>query len=76
MQENKKTRGRPKGSNSFVKIKLSDLNSMLSDDTLVPISKIWFRDYHNVDVVEERKQIAPAKEQQPAIEFAITSFEQ
>lgn len=79
MQEQTKQRGRPKGSNSFVKLKLSDLISIVGADGVVPVSKVWLRE-KNIDIVENVSKIRLAAAEEPVapeekIEFAITSFE-
>jgi len=79
MQKQTKQRGRPKGSNSFVKLKLSDLISIVGADGIVPVSKIWLRE-NGVGVVESFAKIQLAAAEEPVapeekIEFAITSFE-
>lgn len=40
----KRGRGRPKGSTSFIKVKLADLNSSLGPNAKVAISKKWLED--------------------------------
>jgi hypothetical protein len=79
MQKQTKQRGRPKGSNSFVKLKLSDLISIVGADGIVPVSKIWLRE-NGVGVVESSAKIQLAAAEEPVapeekIEFAITPFE-
>ena len=37
-----KRKGRPKGSNSFVEVSLSDVNEILSPDQMVTVGKIWW----------------------------------
>lgn len=39
MNEEKRGRGRPKGSNSFVRVSLRDLNRYLREDASVSVSK-------------------------------------
>ena len=81
MRENniaEKKRGRPVGSNSFAKIKMSDLLNLVGQDGTVSVSKVWLREL-GVDLVEQPATIrltpVTQAEQQPKIEFAITSFE-
>ena len=40
----KRGRGRPKGSTSFIKVKLSDLNASLGPNAKVAVSKKWLED--------------------------------
>jgi hypothetical protein len=79
MQKQTKQRGRPKGSNSFAKLKLADLISIVGADGIVLVSKVWLRE-KNVDIVESSAKIQLAAAEEPVapeekIEFAITSFE-
>ena len=79
MQEQTKQRGRPKGSNSFVKLKLTDLISIVGADGIVPVSKVWLRE-KNVDIVESSTKIQIAAAHEPVaeeekIQFSLTSFE-
>ncbi len=79
MQKQTKQRGRPKGSNSFAKLKLADLISIVGADGIVPVSKVWLRE-KNVDILESSAKIQLAAAEEPVapeekIEFAITSFE-
>ena len=77
-EANAKRRGRPAGSNSFVKIRLCDLVALMGDQMIVPVSKVWMRE-NGIDTGEKpvTLSIAPATEPQeamPKIEFNITSF--
>jgi hypothetical protein len=77
-EANAKRRGRPAGSNSFVKIRLCDLVALMGDQVIVPVSKVWMRE-NGIDTGEKpvTLSIAPATEPQeamPKIEFNITSF--
>jgi hypothetical protein len=78
MQNETKQRGRPKGSNSFVKVRLSDLSSMFHGDEIVSVSKVWLRE-KNVDIVEASTKIPLVAAQEPVaaeekIEFNLTKF--
>lgn len=79
MQEQTKQRGRPKGSNSFVKVKLSDLISIIGADGIVSVSKVWLRE-KNIDIAESYHKIQIAAAEEPVVEeekiqFSLTSFE-
>ena len=79
MQKQTKQRGRPKGSNSFAKLKLADLISIVGADGIVPVSKVWLRE-KNVDIVESSTKIQIAAAHEPVaeeekIQFSLTSFE-
>ena len=81
MRENniaEKKRGRPVGSNSFAKIKMSDLLNLVGQDGTVSVSKVWLKQL-GVDLVEKPATIrlspVTQADEQPKIEFAITSFE-
>lgn len=74
-----KRRGRPAGSNSFVKIRLCDLVALMGDQVVVPISKVYLRE-NGIDTGEKpvTLSLAPAAEPQEEtskIEFNLTSFE-
>jgi hypothetical protein len=74
----KRKKGRPAGSNSFVKIRLCDLVALMGDQLIVPVSKVFLRE-NGIDTGEKPAtlSIAPATEPQeemPKIEFNITSF--
>jgi len=78
-EANAKRRGRPAGSNSFVKIRLCDLVALMGDQVVVPISKVYLRE-NGIDTGEKpvTLSLAPAAEPQEEttkIEFKITSFE-
>ncbi len=77
-EANAKRRGRPAGSNSFVKIRLCDVVALMGNQVIVPVSKVWMRE-NGIDTGEKpvTLSIAPATEPQeemPKIEFNITSF--
>jgi hypothetical protein len=40
----KRGRGRPAGSNSFANVQIKQLLTLLSEDAVVPVSRIWLRD--------------------------------
>lgn len=40
----KRGRGRPAGSNSFANVQIKQLLTLLSEDAIVPVSRIWMRD--------------------------------
>ena len=52
----KRGRGRPKGSTSFVKVSLADLNANLGPNAKIPVSKKWLEDFG----IEVSEQQAPA----------------
>jgi hypothetical protein len=73
--ETSKKRGRPAGSNSFTKVKLADLICLVGEGAVVPVSKIWLRE-NSVDISPASvKVINEAKEEQPQIEYSMTSFD-
>lgn len=74
-----KTRGRPAGSNSFIRMRLSELAALLGENAVIPVSKVWLRE-NGISTEENLKpvSIAAAPEptiEQPKIEFALTTFE-
>jgi len=40
----KKGSGRPKGSTSFLNVRLEDLKSFVGEDTLIPVRKTWLHE--------------------------------
>jgi hypothetical protein len=71
----KRGKGRPAGSNSFVKVRLKDLVALMGDQMVVPVSKIWLRE-NSIDIAMPVATLAAAQEEAPApIEFSFTSFE-
>ena len=40
----KRGRGRPAGSNSFANVQIKQLLALLSEDAIIPVSRIWLRD--------------------------------
>jgi hypothetical protein len=73
-----KRRGRPAGSNSFVKVKIADLISLIGNNGAVPVSKVWLREM-GVAVAEVAPiQIAAAVEpvaEEEKISFSLTTFD-
>jgi hypothetical protein len=73
----KRGRGRPAGSTSFVKIRLSDLIDNLGAKANVCVSKKWLEEI-GLTLSEQVATIAPAQEvaaEEPKIDFVITNFE-
>lgn len=74
-----KRRGRPAGSNSFVKLRLEDLIAIVGSGAIVPVSKVWLREQNiSTDAPVAPVNISAAQEpeeEQPKIEFSLTSFE-
>jgi hypothetical protein len=78
-QENiKRSKGRPTGSNSFVRIRARDLISMVGEGAVVPVSKIWLRE-NGVELIESQTKIVSdipvAESQEQKIQFSLTTFE-
>ena len=78
-QENiKRSKGRPVGSHSFVRIRARDLISMVGEGAVVPVSKVWLRE-NGVELIESQIKIvseAPVVEpQEEKIQFSLTTFE-
>jgi len=47
-------RGRPKGSKSFINVRLSELNELFRKTQNVPVSRVWLENL-NIDIKEENK---------------------
>lgn len=74
---NPKRRGRPSGSNSFVRIRLSDLMKIVGDGAVVPVSRIWLRD-NGIEANQPVAMISVPNAETPReekIEFSLTSFD-
>ena len=68
MEQDKKTRGRPKGSKSFINVCLSELNNLFRNTQNVPVSRVWLENL-NIDIKEEKK--IEVKNQKPEEENKI-----
>lgn len=80
MQEQiKRKKGRPPGSNSFIKIKMADLLSLVGENGVVPVSKVWLRELGvNVGAPVAPIQITAAPEpvaEEEKISFSLTTFD-
>jgi hypothetical protein len=76
---NAKRRGRPAGSNSFVRVRVSDLAKLVGENASVPVSKVWLRD-NGIQTAQPVVAVIPqvieeAEESAPKIEFSLTTFE-
>tara|TARA_R110002051_G_scaffold280224_1_gene341818 strand:+ start:274 stop:474 length:201 start_codon:yes stop_codon:yes gene_type:complete len=40
----KRGSGRPKGSRSFINVKLAELKNFVADDALIPVRKVWLHE--------------------------------
>lgn len=74
----KRGKGRPAGSNSFVRIRACDLIKMVGEMAVIPVSKVWLRE-NGLEPMEPQIKIttiAPVAEQQEEkIEYSLTTFE-
>ena len=78
-QENiKRGKGRPSGSNSFVRIRARDLIAMVGEGAIIPVSKVWLRE-NGVELVAPQMAIVSeasvAEPQEQKIQFSLTTFE-
>lgn len=76
--ESPKRRGRPPGSNSFAKIKLQDLISMVGENAVVKVSTMWLRENHisieqKVNLI---KTVVESEEPESKISFSVTNFDE
>ena len=75
-----KRRGRPPGSNSFAKIKVQDLVSMVGEHAIVKVSTTWLRE-NNISIEPKATIMKFYKEPtEPAvnenkISFSVTNFD-
>lgn len=77
-QPNEKRRGRPAGSNSFVRVRITDLIKLVGDGAVVPISKVWMRE-NGLGVAEAVAVNIPTVqapvETEEKIAFSLTTFD-
>lgn len=77
-QPNEKRRGRPAGSNSFVRVRITDLISLVGDGAVIPVSKVWLRE-NGIGVAEAVTLNIPAAqppvENEEKISFSLTTFD-
>lgn len=69
----KRGRGRPKGSTSFVKVRVSDLMRYIGKDSTVIVSRRWLQDM-GIEIEENNKTkiVTPVTEQEPQIQYRIS----
>ena len=76
-QPQKRGRGRPDGSTSFVRVSLADLNGLIGPKGSVVVSKKWI---DSIGIIVEEAAMSYIRteaepiEEQPKIEYAITPF--
>jgi len=70
-----KKRGRPVGSNCFVRVSLADLNKYLKETACVSVSKKYLEEIGLT--IQESSPIIPAQPDEGAVipEFKITTFD-
>ena len=74
----KRSKGRPVGSNSFIRIRACDLIKMVGEMAVVPVSKVWLRENGLEPQESQIKIVAPVatpEETEEKIQFSITNFE-
>jgi len=78
-QENiKRSKGRPVGSHSFIRIRACDLIKMVGEMAVIPVSKVWLRENGLEPQEPQIKIVAPItapEETEEKIQFSITNFE-
>lgn len=77
-EDTKRSKGRPAGSNSFVRIRACDLIRMVGENAVIPVSKVWLRDNGIELIVPQIKTLSAipaAEEQEEKIQFSLTTFE-
>lgn len=70
-QQEKRGRGRPKGSTSFVKIRLGDLTGYLGLEASAVVSRKWLNEM-GIDVEEKPKKVLTPVDDEPKIQFNVT----
>lgn len=73
--ETKRGRGRPKGSNSFQNMKLSDLIEKYGPDTILPVGRLWLQNQgtSSIQVISTNNQprVLGLVSDEPKIEFSL-----
>lgn len=79
--ETKPRRGRPKGSNSFTNVKLSDLIEKYGPDTILPVGRLWLMSHEKPALVEsgvvpvistnDQPRVLGLIADEPKIEFSL-----
>ena len=77
MNETPKKRGRPKGSTSFTRVKLSDLAKQVGSEATIIVSKRWLEEIGlTVDPAPvKREPLREVAEPEEKIQFSINTFE-
>jgi hypothetical protein len=75
----KRSKGRPAGSNSFVRIRACDLIKMVGEMAVIPVSKVWLRE-NGIEAAEPQMTLITPQAPAPApveekIQFSLTTFE-
>jgi hypothetical protein len=68
---NKPTRGRPKGSTSFTRVRLLDLTNYLGKEAPVVVSKKWLEQI-GFEVEEKTIEVLTPVSDEPKIQFNVT----
>jgi hypothetical protein len=69
-------RVRPVGSNSFVRVRISDLVKVSGSNAIIPVSRVWLRE-NNIEVaqlVQNNVAAIPKESSEEKIEFSLTTF--
>ena len=77
MNETPKKRGRPRGSTSFTRVKLSDLAKQVGSEATVVVSKRWLEDIGlTIDPTPTKttEAIREVAEPEEKIQFSVNSF--
>ena len=78
MNETPKKRGRPRGSTSFTRVKLSDLAKQVGSEATVVVSKRWLEDIGlTIDPtpIKTTEAIREVAEPEEKIQFSINTFD-
>ena len=78
MNETPKKRGRPRGSTSFTRVKLSDLAKQVGSEATVVVSKRWLEDIGlTIDPtpIKKTEAIREVAEPEEKIQFSINTFD-
>ena len=70
-KENKKTRGRPSGSNSFASIDLKQLNKIFGQDSRIQVGRVWLERVTGLSIESNAPSIQHIIEQRQEIVSSV-----
>ena len=71
-QTQKKGRGRPKGSNSFVTVSLADLNSMFNGADQIQVGRLWLQNSIKTEASVVQNDTPAQTQETPKVEMSLS----